>query len=349
MKNHQAELSFLRKLPKVELHLHLDCSLSWEVVKKLRPDISQEDYSTDFIAPAKCRNLSDFLKRASSGIELMQTREELEMVTCDLFSQLENENVVYAEIRFAPLQHLKDGLQPEEVVESVSNSIGLCTEKTGIKAGIILCTLRHFSEDQSLQTIRLVEKYIDNSLVVGFDLAADEAGYPIDNHKKAFEYAISKGIPRTAHAGEAKGPESIKETLKCFAPSRIGHGVKSIEDPELMKKLRDDNIHLEVCPTCNVQVDVFDSYSNHPIDYLYKSGISVGINTDARTLTNITLSEEYLKLMEEFDWNYGDLLKCNLNAISHAFTSDNCKTHLKYKIIKDYQKFCPDFDFQVYA
>jgi adenosine deaminase len=301
----------------------------------------------EFIAPAKCRNLSDFLKRASSGIELMQTRAELEMVTSDLFTQLEKEKVVYAEIRFAPLQHLKKGFQHEEVVESVSNAVRLCTEKTGIKAGIILCTLRHFSEDQSMQTIKLVEKYISDSAVVGFDIAADEAGYPIDNHKKAFEYAITRGIPRTAHAGEARGPESIIETLKYFKPSRIGHGVRSIEDPELMKMLRESNIHLEICPTCNIQVDVFDTYSNHPIDYLYKSGISLGINTDARTLTNITLSEEYFKLMEEFDWNYGDLLKCNLNAISHAFTSDNEKAYLKHKIIKDYKSLCPDFEFLV--
>jgi adenosine deaminase len=324
-------------LPKVELHLHLDCSLSYNVVSKLRSEITLEDYNSDFIAPHKCKNLADFLKRASSGIALMQTEYELEAVVEDLFDQLKNENVVLAEIRFAPLLHCEKGLAAESVVEIVADHIKQCSEKLDIRADIILCTLRHFNESESLQTVKLIEKYLSNSLVVGFDLAADEAGFPIDAHRKAFQYAIDNNIPRTAHAGEAKGAESIWETLKFFNPSRIGHGVRCIEDEELVDEIVNKNIHLEICPTCNIQTDVFNSIEEHPIDYLFKKGVSLSINTDARTLTNVSLTEEYQKLINIFNWGLEEIRQCNLNAINRSFLNNIDKKKLSAQIEKSYK------------
>jgi len=282
----------IASLPKIELHLHLDCSQSFDVAKQLRPDISEMEYKQNFIAPEKCKDLADCLKCASSGIELMQTEEALREVVKDLFVQLQRESVIYAELRFAPLLHLEKGLLPEEVVEIVAESVKESIHSTGIKAGIILCTLRHFDEEQSLQTIRLVERYIKHTNVVGFDIASDEAGYPIDCHKKAFEHAIKKDIPRTAHAGEAKGADSVWETLKYFKPQRIGHGVRSIEDEQLIDFLVKNKIHLEICPTSNIMTDVFEKYSDHPIDFLYDSGVSVGVNSDARSLINVSLTDD---------------------------------------------------------
>ena len=319
----------LQELPKVELHLHLDTSLSFEVVKKLSPDIAENEYKEQFIAPEKCIDLADFLKCTSGGIELMQSEDQLQEVVKDLFAQLEKENVIYAEFRFAPLLHTENGLSPGEVVEIVSDSARNCIGSTGIKAGIILCTLRHFNEAQSMQTIKLVEKYINSTPVAGFDIASDEAGYPIDANTKAFEHAIKKDIPRTAHAGEAKGSESVWETLQHFQPTRIGHGVRSIEDRKLVEYLAEKRIHLEICPTSNVQINVFGKYSEHPIDNLYKSGVSVGINTDARALVNMTLTGEYAKITNEFGWNIDDFHKCNLNALSCAFIGEGERQELR--------------------
>ncbi len=296
----------LQALPKVELHLHLDCSLSFDVVRKLRSDVTENEYKKRFVAPEKCIDLADFLKCTSSGIELMQSDEELQEVMKDLFAQLKKENVIYAEMRFAPLLHTEKGLSPEEVVEIIADSVRNCIDSTGIKAGIILCTLRHFNETQSMQTVKLVEKYINNTLIAGFDIASDEAGHPIDANLKAFIYAIKKDIPRTAHAGEAKGPESVWETLQHFQPTRIGHGVRSIEDRRLVEYLAKNRIHLEVCPTSNIQTNIFSNYPDHPIDSLYKSGVSVGINTDSRALVNTTLTKEYEKLIDEFGWKTDD-------------------------------------------
>jgi adenosine deaminase len=338
LQNVNTRINNIKELPKVELHLHLDCSLSFDVVSKIRPDITEDQYKSEFIGPKKCYSLEEILKYVTNQVNLMQTEENLRLVVKDLFDQLQKENVIYVEIRFAPLLHLTNGLKPEEVVEIVADELIECSEETGIKAGIILCTLRHYSEKESLQTVELVKQFIDNSLVAGFDLAADEGSYPIDENKEAFLYAIKHDLPRTAHAGEAKGPESIWETINNFKPARIGHGVRSIEDPELIEYFKLNNIHLEICPTCNVQTNIFDQYKNHPIDFLYKSGVSVGVNTDGRTLANVSLSEEYKNLISTFNWGIEHLMKCNLNAISKAFLPESDKKILADKIIDSYSK-----------
>lgn len=325
------------KLPKVELHLHLDCSLSFDVVKKLNPVLSFEVYRKDFVAPPKCPSLADYITRAVKGVELMQTKEQLRLVTLDLFEQLKADNVIYAEIRFAPLLHLSKGLSAEEVVKAVNDAVEEGTRNTGVEAGIILCTLRHFSEEQSMATVHLFDRF-KNTHVVGFDIAADEAGFPIANHIKAFDYAHANGIQCTAHAGEAKGAESVRETLQFFRPSRIGHGVRSMEDTSLIKILKDNSIHLEVCPTSNVQTNVFDKIESHNIDHIYNAGVSMSVNTDARTISDVTLAKEYATLKKYFNWDKEHFLKCNLEAIDHAFTSNEKKAMIREKIIRAYRE-----------
>lgn len=324
------------QLPKIELHLHLDCSLSWDVVKQLKPDITLEEYQESFIAPPKCTDLADYITRAIRGFELMQTPEQLRLVTLDLFQQLKKDNVIYAEIRFAPLQHIYQGLTPVEVVQVVNEAVEEGIHETGVEAGVILCTLRHYSEAQSMETVYLVEQF-KGTHIVGFDIAADEAGFPIDNHIEAFNFAAEAEIPCTAHAGEAKGAESVWETLTHFHPSRIGHGVRSIEDDQLIAFLKSENIHLEVCLTSNVQTNVVDTIQDHPADKLYQKEVSMSINTDARTISNVTLTSEYETLEKVFDWNKAHFLTCNLAAIEHAFISQEKKNLLKDKILRGYK------------
>jgi len=324
------------KLPKIELHLHLDCSLSYNVVKQIKPSISFEEYKDTFIAPSKCVDLSDYLRRSIKGFELMQTKEQLRLVTLDLFEQLKADNVIYAEIRFAPLLHITGGLSSEEVVEAVNNATEEAIQATGLDAGIILCTLRHHTESQSMETVKLVKQF-EGTHIVGYDIAADEAGFPVDEHIKSFQFANQHKINCTAHAGEARGADSVWETLNNFKPKRIGHGVRSIEDSSLIDHLIEHNIHLEICPTSNIQTNVFDKMENHPIDELYKAGISISINTDSRTISNITLAGEYKTLEREFNWNKNHFKICNMSAIAHAFTSDDIKAKLRQKIEEAYK------------
>ena len=240
------------------------------------------------------------------------------------------------EIRFAPLQHLDKGLTPYEVVNAVEKATADTVKETGIEARLILCTLRHFTKEQSLETVKLVEQFKD-TYVAGFDIAANEAGFPVDAHISAFKYAKEQKIYCTAHAGEAKGPESVWETLKHFGPSRIGHGVRSIEDEKLVAHLRTNNIHLEICPTCNVQINIYETLHDHPIDKLYRSGVSLSVNTDARTITNTNLNLEYQRLEKEFGWAAADFYACNVNALKAAFIPEELKIKLLEKLKHNYK------------
>ncbi len=314
--------------PKIELHLHLDCSLSYEVASRIRPDLTREAYREGFIAPPKCTDLADYISRAVKGFELMQTPEQLRLVTLDLFRQLKEDRVVYAEIRFAPLLHTARGLSPEEVIDHVLSATREGIRKSGVEARLILCTLRHFDEQQSLQTAGLVEKF-RGTLVVGLDIAGDEAGYPVDAHKRAFEFACMQGIPCTAHAGEARGSESVWETLRELHPRRIGHGVRSIEDTQLLEFIRNSDLHLEICPTSNIQVDVFNRIEDHPVDLLYSKKISLSINTDARTISDTTLEKEYRKLEKAFKWTPAHFKRCNFQALKHSFAPPEVKKRIR--------------------
>lgn len=264
----------------------------------------------------------------------MQTKQQLEIVVEDLFNQFKSDNIIYAEVRFAPLLHLKKGLNPKEVVKIVSEKTITESKKSGIEVGLILCTLRHFSEKESLETINLFNSF-SNKNIIGFDLAADEAGYPLNNHLKAFKIANDNKVSCTAHAGEALGSQSIIDTLQQLKPKRIGHGVRCIENDELIKKIKKENIHLEICVTSNLVTKVFDNAKDHPIDKLYNCGISLSINTDGRTISDTDMNKEYSLLNQHFNWNKKEFFESNIQAINASFSSNEVKNKIIIKL-KDY-------------
>lgn len=332
----------LKSLPKVELHLHLDCSLSYAAVSVLAPSVSHEQYKSDYIAPARCADLAEYLSRSHKGFRLMQSEMSLRFVTEDLFRQLADDGVIYAEIRFAPLLHLEQGLKPEQVVSVVDRSTEDLIRETGIEARVILCTLRHFTEEQSTETVKLVEGF-RGSRVVALDIAGDEAAFPLDAHIGAYRYARERGLNRTAHAGEALGPESVWETLRELYPTRIGHGTRSVEDPALVEHLSRSRVHLEICPSSNVQiVPSIDAWEHHPVDRLHHAGVSLSINTDSRMLTPTTLTGEYLGLQETFNWTPEDLLEANLLGVEAAFVEPNVKERLRKRLFDSYRPMIAD-------
>jgi adenosine deaminase len=222
------------------------------------------------------------------------------------------------------------------VVAVVERAADELTHATGVEAGLILCTLRHFSQEQSMQTARLVEQF-RGSRVVALDIAGDEAGYPLDAHVGAYRFAREHGLLRTAHAGEACGPESVWETLRLLDPQRIGHGVRSIEDPRLVEHLRREKIHLELCPSSNVQiVPEIASWEDHPIDRLYRAGVSLNLNTDTRMLNPVTLTGEYEGMRRVFGWSEADFLCTNLMGVEAAFAGDGVKERVKQRVADAY-------------
>ncbi|HWX56114.1 MAG TPA: adenosine deaminase, partial [Verrucomicrobiae bacterium] len=164
-------------LPKVELHLHLDCSLSYKAVRELRPGTTEEQFRSLFVAPAKCSNLADYLTRATNAVALMQSEDVLKLVVADVFDQLAADHVIYAEVRFAPLLHLDRGLTPERVVAAVNEEVEKQIRASGIEVRVILCTLRHYTREQSLQTASLLEAF-NGTKVVALDIAGDEIAHP---------------------------------------------------------------------------------------------------------------------------------------------------------------------------
>lgn len=312
---------------KAELHLHLDCSASYAAVKALSPATSLAEYRRDFIAPAKCASLADFLLRPPRIVALMQDERGLRLIVEDVFDQLARDGVIYAELRFAPLLHSDRGLVPEQVVAIIERATAEAVAATRIEARLILCTLRHFTAEQSLRTARLVDEF-RGSLVTALDIAGDEAGFPLDAHEAAFRYAEEHGLRRTAHAGEGAGAGSVREVLARLRPERIGHGVRAIEDDALVAQLRDAQIHLEVCPSSNVQTDIVPSYADHPVDRLMRAGVHLSIGTDARTVTDVTLMREHERLRAAFGWTEAELRRCTRNALEAAFIDDATRDRL---------------------
>ena len=322
----------LKNIPKVELHLHLDGSVRLDTASKLTGK-SIEEVRSLMIAKEKCQDLNEYLTKFNLANEIMQSQENLTRIAKELVEDLKKDNVIYAEVRFAPLLHTKKGLTGEKVIEAVL--LGLKDED--LKVNLILCMMRQFSFEDNLKTIELASKYLDKG-VVAIDLAGAEALYPTASFEKLFQIAKDKNIPFTIHAGEADGKDSILSAIN-FKTKRIGHGVRCIEDNETLNIIKKNNITLEVCPTSNIQTGIFENYYDHPIKKLYDMNVLVTINVDNMTVSNIDLTQEYEKLVKIFNLNIEDLKKINLNAIDAAFLTDKEKQFYKI-IINNYKNNC---------
>lgn len=314
----------LKNIPKVELHLHLDGSVRLDTASMLTGK-SIEEVRSLMIAKEKCHDLNEYLTKFNLANEIMQSQENLTRIAKELVEDLKNDNVIYAEVRFAPLLHTKKGLTGEEVIEAVL--LGLKDED--LKVNLILCMMRQFSFEDNLKTIELAIKYLDKG-VVAIDLAGAEALYPTANFERLFQIAKDKNIPFTIHAGEADGKDSILSAIN-FKTKRIGHGVRCIEDKETLDMINKNNITLEVCPTSNIQTDIFENYHDHPIRKLYDMNILVTINVDNMTVSNIDLTQEYEKLVKNFNFTLKDFKKMNINAINASFLKEELKE--KYRKI----------------
>lgn len=315
----------LIKLPKVELHLHLDGAVSVDLASKLT-NISIEELKDKMIAKEKCHNLSEYLTKFDFPCSIMQTKENLTLISKDLVDRLAKQNVVYAEIRFAPMFHTNEGLTYEEVVEAVLKGL---QSNPNIKTNLILCMMRGLPRENNLKTIEVAEKYLNRG-VCALDLAGAEDKYKVDDYLELFEIAKSKGIPFISHAGENGSAEEVRKAINIGA-KRIGHGIHAIESEEVLNLIKEKDILLEICPTSNVQTNSIDKYENHPIEKLYKLDISLCINTDNSTVSNISLTEEYIKLSNYFNFTIDDYKKMNINAIKHSFlTKEEKETLLNY-------------------
>lgn len=318
-------------MKKVELHVHLDGSVRPSTVAEFLNLNQNEVIDKMVVTSNNNKDLTQYLTKFDLPLKIMQTKDNLKRVAYELAEDLKKDEVIYAEVRFAPQLHINNGLSFEEVVDSVLEGIKLVD---GIEINLLLCMMRGASYDYNLKTIDTAEKYLGKG-VVGLDLAGDENQYKTKDYKQLFVIAKEKKIPFTIHAGEADGVLSVKDAIG-FGAKRIGHGIKIADDDKMLDFVKEKDVFLEVCPTSNVDTKAVSSYENHPIKKLYEKGVKVTINTDDRTVSNISLTNEYKKLKECFAFSDKDFLNMNINAIQAAFITGEEKKKYITMLKEDY-------------
>lgn len=299
-----------------ELHLHLDGSLRpetvWELAKEqgIRlPAESAEEVKYKMEVPEDCRTLEEYLERFDLPLLVLQRADAIERVTYELVEDLAKEGVDYAEIRFAPQLSVNGGLTQDEVVEAAIRGAerGMKTYPE-IRVGLILCCMRGAdNEALNMQTVETAKKYL-GPVVCAVDIAGAEGLFPTENFAPVFAKVREYGIPMTIHAGEAAGPDSMKTALS-FGTKRIGHGVAAINDPELIRRLIDENVTLEVCVTSNYHTKVVPAIEMHPIHKLLDEGVHVTVNSDNRTCSRTTLQKEKKVLKEQLGFSDEEIEK----------------------------------------
>ncbi len=299
-----------------ELHLHLDGSLRpetvWELAKEqgIRlPAESAEEVKYKMEVPEDCRTLEEYLERFDLPLLVLQRADAIERVTYELVEDLAKEGVDYAEIRFAPQLSVNGGLTQDEVVEAAIRGAerGMKTYPE-IRVGLILCCMRGAdNEALNMQTVETAKKYL-GPVVCAVDIAGAEGLFPTENFAPVFAKVREYGIPMTIHAGEAAGPDSMKKA-PSFGTKRIGHGVAAINDPELIRRLIDENVTLEVCVTSNYHTKVVPAIEMHPIHKLLDEGVHVTVNSDNRTCSRTTLQKEKEVLKEQLGFSDEEIEK----------------------------------------
>lgn len=323
------------EMPKIVLHLHLDGSLKPETVKEWLKeegeDISLEEVKKKLMVNKDCRDLNEYLEKFELPSKVLQTKQHIERATYEVFENLSKQNVIYAEVRFAPSKHLAGGLSYNEVVEAAIQGMNKAKEEFKIDGNLILCCMRgDNNEKENLETINVAKKYL-NKGVVAVDLAGAEALFKTEKFKEIFKYAKELDVPFTIHAGEADGPKSIRKALE-FGAKRIGHGVRCIEDKNLFCELVEKQIPLEICPTSNLQTQAING--EYPLEKLYRKGICVTVSTDNDTVSNTNILEEYDWIFKNTGLMIDDLIHMNINAARNIFGTPMQKANLTAKVNK---------------
>jgi adenosine deaminase len=355
----------IEDLPKVSLHDHLDGGVRPGTIIDIAAVEGIEIPSTDPVAlgewfrtQADSGSLVDYLDTFAVTLSVMQTADNLERIAREFVGDLVADGIVYAEIRWAPELHGERGLTLDNAVEAVQRGIDSAVASAAgagrtIRVGQLICAMRQ--ADRADEVAELAIRHRDRG-VVGFDLAGPEQGFPVSRLASAIAMLDAAWMPRTIHAGEADGLDSIRGALLDGRALRLGHGVRISDDIEveptgsvsrvtvgkLAEWVRDRGVALEICPTSNLQTNAFSRFGNdvasHPFDLLYQLGFRVTVSTDNRLMSGTTLSREIALLSDVFGYSIDDVLEFQLNAAEAAFLPADERTQLVAQISAAFER-----------
>ena len=312
----------MTSFPKIDLHLHIDGSLSLPCFQTLASNVglsmTDAQIRKAVMVSDTCQSLPEYLQCFELPTRLLQTEKALTLSTFDLIRNLEAQGLFYAELRFAPQHYTQQGLTQQQTVAAILKGVDMA-KKAGfhIQIGILLCMLVNGLPADNQETAELAVAYKDIG-IAGLDLAGPESAVPMSEFESLFHFAYQSGLPFTIHAGECGDYENISRAIS-FGARRIGHGCAARFSEECMRLLEKEQIILEMCPTSNVQTKAVPTLSEHPIRLFFDRGIAVTVNTDNMTVSNTTLDKEYALLKKQFHFTDQELAKMNQTALRGAF------------------------------
>lgn len=333
---------FLKDIPKVDLHRHLEGAVEPDTFLSIanRRGIELPTYDKQELIPYlqvtdKDKTLLDFISKFDTIGKVFTDKDAIEEITYEAVKDANNDNVKYAEIRFSPVyMSERYNLDIDEVMQGVFDGLDKAKKEYDTDIGLILIVERQMGVEHAEDVLQLAQKYMDKG-VVGLDLANDEYNYPPGPYAPVFQKAKEAGLYVTVHAGEAAGAENVRVSINDLKADRIGHGVRSFEDPTVEQEILEKGIPLEMCPTSNIQTGAAESLDTHPFKRYYDQEINVTINTDDPSVSDITLTDDYYKIIDQFGFSLSDVEQFVMNGIDAAFLPEDEKEAMKVKYQKD--------------
>ena len=313
----------LKNLPKVELHCHLDGSLSQEFIQtRLGREVQQEELSVS----ENCSSLVEYLEKFALPGQCIMDAKGLGAAGYDVLRSMSQENVCYAEIRFAPLLSETAGMNCRDVIEALLKGLEQGRKDFGVEFGVITCAMRHHSQEDNSRMLKTAREYLGYG-VCAADLAGAEAAYPMSQFMELFANARRMELPFTIHAGECGSVQNIMDAVKAGA-GRIGHGIAMRGHFNLQKELAKSGIGIEMCPISNLQTKAVQSTAQYPIQEFLNAGLKVSVNTDNRTVSNTTLTKELLFIQNTYKITDEEISVLMKNAVDTAFAREEIKDRI---------------------
>ena len=328
-------VEWISQLPKLDLHCHLDGSVTSDTIEVLLQDpgvfsggqvAEKEQLREKLQVSPDCTSLTEYLEKFDLPLSCLQTEEGLNLAAYTTLEKAAQENIKYIEMRFAPMSSVGKGLNCEKVIEAVLFGIKKAERDLDIKAGVIVCAMRHYSLESNIHMLKCARNYLGEG-VCALDLAGDESAFPTREQRELFVAARKLEMPFTIHSGECGSIENVREAIGLGA-KRLGHGIALKKSRELMSLVKEKNIGIEMCPTSNFQTMAVTSWKEYPLNLFLDQGLLATINTDNRTVSNTTITKELIKISENLKIDEEKILKLTRNSIEIAFADDNIKHNI---------------------